>query len=364
MKIVCMDCQTESHIEVELLKDKKRFECEHCSKNPPVNSTKQMEKQIQLAASDTLDFYAVSASESTSEKGITLFGENEVLEIPSLSSLPQPLEGDEIISVPFYELEATSSEDDSNTVFDDSNAVFIDDNPANEESLAPESPRQLPQTFVPALEVPRQIPETLNPHQPAEETLELLSVPKAAVKVMTVKTSILMGVAIVFVSFIVLGDKIIRPAGKASPETENSRPVITPKREIKPPPPVASSTQPETTNPIQPEPAKPIPTPAAPVVENKPADVTPPANKPPAATAEGQFTVQVGSHNDVAQANGQAEKLKAAGFEPRVVSVDIPKRGKWYRVQSGNFSNRAEANSYAEQILAKGAAENFVIAGP
>jgi cell division septation protein DedD len=366
MKIVCMDCQTESHVDVELLKDKKRFECEHCSKNPPVGSTDQMEKQIHPFADDTVDFQAVSASESPSEKGISLYnedevlvGEDEVLEIPPISSLPetpQSSEMDEIISVPFYELQGASSDEDSND-------VFIDVTPTKVETFAPEIPRQLPQTFVPVVEASTQTPDSSNFCLLAEETLQEQPSQPGGVKVLTVKTSILMGIAAVFVLFIALGDKIIRPAVKPSPETKNSLPVIKPEREIKPPIPVASSVQPETIKPVQPEPAKPIPTPAAPVVETKPVDVPLPTNQPPAVTAKGQFTVQVGSHNDVGQANEQALKLRAAGFEPRVVSVDIPKRGRWYRVQSGNFSDRDEANRYGAQILAKGAAENFVIAG-
>jgi cell division protein FtsN len=268
---------------------------------------------------------------------------------------------DEIISVPFYELQGASSEEDSE---EDSNAVFIDVAPTKEETFVPESPRRLPQTFVPAVEASTQTPDWSPPSPLAEETLPDLPSLPSGVKVLTVKTSILMGVAAVFVLFIALGDKIIRPASKPSPETKNSQPVIKPEREIKPPPPVASSAQPEIAKSVQPEMPKPAPTPAAPVVETKPADAPPPTNQPPAATAEGQFTIQVGSHNDVGQANEQALKLRAAGFEPRVVSVDIPKRGRWYRVQSGSFNDRAEANRYGAQILSKGAAENFVIASP
>ena len=359
MKIVCMDCQTESHVEFELLKDKTRFECEHCSQNPPVGSMNQINEQIHPFADDTVEFQEVSASEAPSEKGISLFVEEEVLEIPPLTSLPETSpspEMDEIISVPFYELNDASSEEDSNP-------VFIDVTPTEEETFAQESPRQLPSNFVPAVEASTQTSDSSNLNLPATETLQDLPSLPGGVKVMTVKTSILMGVAAVFVLFIALGDKIVRPASEASPEAKISQTVTTPKREIKPSLPVASSGQPETTKQVQPEPPKPIPTPAPPVVETKPADVAPPTNQPPAVTAEGQFTVQVGSHNDVGQANEQALKLRATGFEPRVVSVDIPKRGRWYRVQSGNFSNRAEANRYGAQILSKRAAENFVIAG-
>jgi cell division protein FtsN len=113
-----------------------------------------------------------------------------------------------------------------------------------------------------------------------------------------------------------------------------------------------------------PETFKSVPTPTAPpVTENKPAEAAPAVDQP-SIPAKGQFTVQVGSHNNVEEANAQAAKLSAAGFEPRIVSVDIPKRGRWYRIQTGSFSNRDEANRYGAQIVAKGAAGNFVVAVP
>lgn len=357
-----MDCQTESHVEVELLKDKKRFECEHCAENRLDNSMNQTGEQIHLPASDILDFYSVSGSEILPERGITLFDEAEVLEIPLLPAPPetaQSPEMDEIISAPFYDLKSLPPEEDSND-------VFIDDTAKKEEIFVPESPRQLSSAFVPTTESFTQTPSPSNLRQPVEETFHEMPDKPKGVKMMTAKTPILIGVAAVFVLFIAFGDKIIRPATKASPEIEDSRPLAITEQEIKPVNSVATSAQPEPAIAAQTVPTKPIPAPDVQVTETKPADVMPPAKQPPvaaAATSEGQFAVQLGSHDDAGQANEQAEKLRAAGFEPRVVSVDIPKRGRWYRVQSGSFSNRAEANRYGSQIVTKGAAENFVIAG-
>jgi len=354
-----MDCQTESHVEVELLKDKKRFECEHCAKNRLDRSLNQTGEQIHVPASDTLDFYSVSGSEPFCERGITLLDEAEVLEIPLLPASPetaQSFEMDEVISAPYYDLKSVSPEENPND-------VFFDDSPKNEEIFVPESPQQLSSTFVPACEASTQAPSSSNLHQPVQETFhEMPDMPKG-VKIMTVKTSILIGVAAVFILFIALGDKIIRPATKVSPEMEISQPLVIFEQGIKPVNSVATSAQPETSIAAQTKPAQPISTPDVRVTETKPADVMPATKQTLAAAAEGQFAVQLGSHNDQEQANGQAEKLRAAGFEPRVVSVDIPKRGRWYRVQSGSFNNRAEANRYGSQIVIKGAAENFVIAG-
>jgi cell division septation protein DedD len=52
--------------------------------------------------------------------------------------------------------------------------------------------------------------------------------------------------------------------------------------------------------------------------------------------------------------------LKSAGFEARSVAVEIPKRGTWYRVQSGRFINREEAERYGKQLRDKGVVSSFI----
>jgi hypothetical protein len=365
MKIVCMDCQTETHIEVEQLKDKQSIKCETCAENPLASATNLTIEGIRPSMDETLDFYSVSVIESPSDsKDLELFTDSkelelfkdEVLEIPPLPALSentQSPEMDEIISVPFYDIKSDAS-------IDDSNVVSVDEHLQASEKTAVESPRPLASETVPAVVAPPQIPEASDFRQPAElVSPELPAMPKG-LKVLTVKTPILMGAAAVLVLFIALGDQIIRPASKASVETETSRPVIAPERDVKPSPPVITSAQPA--------PAEPLPTPTPQVVETKPVEVKPLAEQPAttvaAAPADGQFTIQVGSHNDQSKANEQANRLRVAGFDSRVVSVELPKRGRWYRVQSGGFSNRAEANRYGAQVLSKGIVETFVVVTP
>lgn len=66
------------------------------------------------------------------------------------------------------------------------------------------------------------------------------------------------------------------------------------------------------------------------------------------------FTVQVGSHSDKDQADTQAAKLRAAGFEARVVRANIPGKGIWYRVQAGRSETREEATRSASKLLSSG----------
>ncbi len=78
--------------------------------------------------------------------------------------------------------------------------------------------------------------------------------------------------------------------------------------------------------------------------------------------AAGKFTLQVGSFNNTVEANERAAHLQAAGFAAQVVAVELPKRGTWYRVQTGRFAGRAEATRYGAQLRAIGAADNFLVA--
>ena len=96
-----------------------------------------------------------------------------------------------------------------------------------------------------------------------------------------------------------------------------------------------------------------------PPVEEKAAT---PASKPsPSANAkEGKVTIQIGSYNESAQAEERVASLKSAGYEARSVSVEIPKRGTWYRVQSGRFVSRDEAERYGRQLRDKGVVASFI----
>lgn len=106
----------------------------------------------------------------------------------------------------------------------------------------------------------------------------------------------------------------------------------------------AAPAQPVQT---QPSPAAVKPTPA-PVVEAH-------------TDASGKFTLQVGSYNTPVEANERAAHLRAAGFTAQVVAVELPKRGTWYRVQTGRFADRAEAQRYGAQLRVQGAAESYIV---
>jgi cell division septation protein DedD len=104
--------------------------------------------------------------------------------------------------------------------------------------------------------------------------------------------------------------------------------------------------------------------------------VKPPAPAPPRETkpaaevplsghsvkpGEGSLTIQVGSYNNLAEANARVAQLRLAGVEARVVKAEIPGRGTWYRLHAGRFTSRQEATRYATQLKAKGAVKDFLV---
>jgi len=98
---------------------------------------------------------------------------------------------------------------------------------------------------------------------------------------------------------------------------------------------------------------------AEPVAEAKPAMPTSSSNRGDE-TKEGKVTIQIGSYNAAAEAEARVANLKSAGFEARAVEVEIPKRGTWYRVQSGRFVSRDEAERYGKQLRDKGVVSSFI----
>lgn len=120
------------------------------------------------------------------------------------------------------------------------------------------------------------------------------------------------------------------------------------------------SNAPKTTTPD----AKTFEKPAAevkPAVEEKAAGASP-SSKQAGEAQGGKVTIQIGSYSEVAQAEERVATLKSAGYEARSVAVEIPKRGTWYRVQSGRFVSREEAERYGKQLREKGVVANFITA--
>lgn len=63
-----------------------------------------------------------------------------------------------------------------------------------------------------------------------------------------------------------------------------------------------------------------------------------------------KFTIQAGSFQDKAKADGVADALKKKGYSPTVETKDLGAKGIWYRVYVGGFAIKEEAQGFLETI--------------
>ncbi len=178
---------------------------------------------------------------------------------------------------------------------------------------------------------------------------------------------------------------------KALAETETPAPATVPS-EAAPAPPAPTPTVPETAEPSE---AAPAPEPAAPAKaatetpvtvpakspskqqmhpavpqkslaapaksETKPSPAAKPAAAPPTKKPEPiasskkevsktRFAVQISASQDKETSNSQAEQLKKKGFTTYIEEINVPGKGRFYRVLVGPFPTEAEAGKIRSQI--------------
>jgi hypothetical protein len=75
----------------------------------------------------------------------------------------------------------------------------------------------------------------------------------------------------------------------------------------------------------------------------------------------GKYTIQLGSHRALKDAEDFAQGFKVRGYSPIITEVELTGRGIWYRVSLGVFSSVAEAKDYIlkEKTLFQG--QDYVI---
>lgn len=90
-------------------------------------------------------------------------------------------------------------------------------------------------------------------------------------------------------------------------------------------------------------------------------DVTIPEvnNKNPYA---GKFTIQLGSYDQVGDAQKFADGFRIRGYNPIINEVELKGRGTWYRVSLGVFDNASEAKEYILQEKTLFEGQDYVIA--
>jgi cell division septation protein DedD len=120
-----------------------------------------------------------------------------------------------------------------------------------------------------------------------------------------------------------------------------------------------------------------VPTPAS-LLKHEPsetedADRAPPQDVKPRMTEDpipesihhdepGVYTLQVGSFQEKSDANEMVQKLKRAGYNAFLVSVNMPDRGGvWFRVRVGPFDSQKEVWSQKQQFEEKEQIPAFVV---
>lgn len=68
---------------------------------------------------------------------------------------------------------------------------------------------------------------------------------------------------------------------------------------------------------------------------------------------KGRFEIQVAAYQENRKAEQMVEKLRPLGFTSRVVTKELPGKGRWFRVIVGGFENRDKARMAADQIAGK-----------
>jgi DedD protein len=97
--------------------------------------------------------------------------------------------------------------------------------------------------------------------------------------------------------------------------------------------------------------AAPAPTPPRPTLATT-------LNRPPAPSASGTWTVQVGSAQDRAEATRLAKRFDR--WSPRVETAELGSKGRWYRVRVGRYETREAAERFLRDLQRETGAKGYV----
>jgi len=88
---------------------------------------------------------------------------------------------------------------------------------------------------------------------------------------------------------------------------------------------------------------------------------TPPAESMP---PMGAYTINMASFRKKENADLYVEELKKMGIDAFDWEIDLPKKGRWYRVSVGGFPTRQEAENYSDELRQKGISQTFITKVP
>jgi cell division protein FtsN len=75
----------------------------------------------------------------------------------------------------------------------------------------------------------------------------------------------------------------------------------------------------------------------------------------------GKFMIQVVSFQERAKADGVLKQLSTMGYKARVVEVNVPHKGRWFRVIMTGYNNRDDAQQVSDRIAKSVKGVNCVV---
>lgn len=91
------------------------------------------------------------------------------------------------------------------------------------------------------------------------------------------------------------------------------------------------------------------------ITEEKPADVKAQGDKPVKfPTSEGSYTVTLASFRKKTNADRFVQELNETGLEAFQWEIELPRKGRWHRVSTGNFVNARRARVFAKRLEQRG----------
>ncbi|MBT6326705.1 MAG: SPOR domain-containing protein, partial [Bdellovibrionales bacterium] len=75
----------------------------------------------------------------------------------------------------------------------------------------------------------------------------------------------------------------------------------------------------------------------------------------------GKYTIQLGSHRNLVDAENFSEGFRIRGYNPVINEVTINGRGTWYRVSLGAFDNIRDLKDYVEKEKSLFESQDYVV---
>jgi len=74
----------------------------------------------------------------------------------------------------------------------------------------------------------------------------------------------------------------------------------------------------------------------------------------------GTFTINLASFRQKQRADRYVEELKKLGIDAYSWEVNLPEKGRWYRVSVGGFPTLKEAKNYTKELRQKGISDTYI----